>query len=243
MKEGKIFFCSRHDDEQWPLFALSEHLRRHGPDEQLFIDHRSIAGGDSWHQDIKAAIAGCDVFLALIGPSWATPLRGATPTNSPMERANLEFEIKTALARSPDLLIIPVLIGDAATPSAETLGALGKLIEHRAARLRPPNFYNDGDAAPAALEKRRAMARFELDTLVDVISAHRSALTAERRILDANQREKMADARRLQASKEAQHRAQRAAARGSGWAGRRHRPAARGGARDQPAPDRGGRGA
>ena len=47
-------------------------LVEHFPAEQVFKDVDSIEPGEDFVERITAAVASCDVLLALIGPQWLT---------------------------------------------------------------------------------------------------------------------------------------------------------------------------
>src|SRR5829696_9011375 len=69
---GRIFISYRRQETAWPAGRLYDVLVEHFPVEQVFKDVYNIDPGDEFPERIAAAVASCDVLLALIGPQWLT---------------------------------------------------------------------------------------------------------------------------------------------------------------------------
>jgi hypothetical protein len=107
---GSIFISYRRMDTGPVARSLADDLRRAFP-RRVFYDHTSLRPGDLFYDRLDRELAACEVVLALIGPRWLSSMeerrrRGAEDL--------LRHEIVTALHR--DVLLIPVLVGDASVP-------------------------------------------------------------------------------------------------------------------------------
>src|SRR5262249_2419912 len=97
------------------------------PRKQVFLDSTIEPGEDYLHR-LSAELKSCAALLALIGPQWLTM---TTPTGERRIDADgdlVRYEISVALSR--DILLIPVLVDNAAMPTAgelpEEIRALAK---------------------------------------------------------------------------------------------------------------------
>ena len=73
---GKIFVSYRRDDSQHITDRIFDHLVRRFGRKNLFKDVDSIPVGVDFRFHIDQAIAGSDIVLAVIGPTWAS-VKGA----------------------------------------------------------------------------------------------------------------------------------------------------------------------
>jgi TIR domain len=107
----RVFICHRKEDHP-TAFALWTLCQTHyalGGDE-VFFDSESIAPGDEFPEMITNAVKQCDIFFALIGPSWEEQIR----TRAIDKVDFVRNEIAQALAEQK--LVVPVLIGGAGLP-------------------------------------------------------------------------------------------------------------------------------
>ena len=133
---GRIFISYRRQETAWPAGRLDDVLVEHFPAEQVFKDVDSIEPGEDFVERITAAVASCDVLLALIGPQWLTITdeNGRRRLDDPKDWVRLEIE--TALTRK--IRVIPILVDDARMPHATQLPAtLAALVRRNAVEINP----------------------------------------------------------------------------------------------------------
>jgi hypothetical protein len=112
-----IFIGYRRDDGGH-AHALHEKLLDWYDEDQVFLDHESIAPGEKFTDRLESAIADCSVFLAVIGPHWLS--------DKNRERLQDENDITRGEIRSAfkhGKVIIPVLSGGATFPAKSALPA------------------------------------------------------------------------------------------------------------------------
>jgi formylglycine-generating enzyme required for sulfatase activity len=188
---GKIFINYRRGDEAGFTQALYLRLESEFASDDLFMDVEGhIKPGDDFVEVLNAQVAASDVILAVIGPRWAELLtaRQGEPDDF------LTIALKAALDQRKR--VIPVLVGGASMPRADSLPeAIRPLARRNAVGLRPERFKADCQGLVAALKESLAAAEQE-----------RAARTeAERRA---------AEAARLEAEEQAAARAKAAEERG-----------------------------
>jgi formylglycine-generating enzyme required for sulfatase activity len=132
--------------------ALYQQLAGAFPSDDLFMDVEGhIKPGDDFVAVLTAQVAACDVLLALIGPRWAELLaaRAGDPDDF------VVVEIRAALDHGKR--VIPVLVGNAAMPRAETLPEpIRALARLQAVSLRPERFAADCQGLVTALDEHFA---------------------------------------------------------------------------------------
>ena len=116
---GGIFISYRREETGWPAGRLYDLLVEHFPAEQVFKDVDNIDPGDDFVERITAAVASCDVLLALIGPQWLriTDENGQRRLDNPKDWVRLEIE--TALTRK--IRVIPILVDESRMPRVNEL--------------------------------------------------------------------------------------------------------------------------
>jgi WD40 repeat protein len=136
---GRIFISYRREETAYPAGWLYERLVEHFGQGQVFKDVDSIELGDDFVEVITAAVAGCDVLLALIGDRWLTITGkdGRRRLEDPGDFVRLEIE--AALTRN--IRVIPVLVDGAEMPRSTDLPpSLAKLVRRQALELSPGRF-------------------------------------------------------------------------------------------------------
>lgn len=111
MKE--IFVSYRHDEEAWAgrlHDALEERF-------DVFLD-TGIAPGDQFSPEIDEAVRSCRIFIAVIGAQW---LEKRNLKRLKQARDWVRREILLALGRSPEVRIVPVLVGEVEKPRTKLL--------------------------------------------------------------------------------------------------------------------------
>lgn|GEM_PF-2071480 len=120
--------------------AICERIYNHLQQESalmggIYLDVDIMLAGADFPDVIARALAGSHVVLILIGPTWLTAAtsNGLRRLDDPADYVRLEI----ATALSSDKIIIPVLIEDAAMPTAHDLPAdIAGLAAYAPARVR-----------------------------------------------------------------------------------------------------------
>ena len=136
---GRIFISYRRQETAWPAGRLYDVLVKHLPAEEVFKDVDNIEPGEDFVERITAAVASCDVLLALIGPQWLTMTdeNGDRRLDNPEDYVRLEIE--AALKRK--IRVIPILVDEARMPRAKELPpALAPLVRRNAVEINPLTF-------------------------------------------------------------------------------------------------------
>ena len=115
----RIFVSYRRGDSRGDAGRLTDKLKSHFGEKQIFRDVEAIEAGVDFVQALNQAVSRCAVLLAVIGPSWVkiADERGQRRLDDPNDFVRLE--IAAALQR--DIRVIPVLVGGAAMPKGEDL--------------------------------------------------------------------------------------------------------------------------
>ncbi len=109
-----IFVCYRRKDTAGHAGRLVRDLAHQFPASKIFHDMDSLGPGDRFHRKIDEALNSSEVFLAVVGPHWRSSIeRLGNPDDF------VRVEIETALDR--DILVIPVLVGNAEVPTRDEL--------------------------------------------------------------------------------------------------------------------------
>jgi hypothetical protein len=113
--------------------------------DNVFLDVQALKAGMLWSEEIRENAANCDVFLPVIGPDWLKEQddeSGVRRLDQPEDWVRLEIEI--ALARDPQPLVIPVLVGGAKMPKSAHLPAtISKLPDFQFQVIDPSDFERD----------------------------------------------------------------------------------------------------
>jgi hypothetical protein len=181
----------RRGDDAGFTQALYLRLESEFASGDLFMDVEGhIKPGDDFAEVLNAQVAASGVVLAVIGPRWAELL--AARQTGPDDF--LVIELRAALDQRKR--VIPVLVGGASMPRAESLpDAIRPLARRNAVGLRPERFKADCQGLVAALKEGVAAAEQE-----------RAAQTEAER--------KAAEAARLETEGQAANRARAAEERG-----------------------------
>jgi hypothetical protein len=149
---SKIFISYRREDARGDAGRLTDKLKAHFGDKQIFRDVEALEPGVDFVDALNRAVSSCAVLLAVIGPNWikVSSADGARRLDDPNDFIRLE--IGAALSR--DVRVIPVLVGDAPMPTVEQLpGDLVGLSRRQAHELSDSRWDYDVDHLIATLEK------------------------------------------------------------------------------------------
>lgn len=118
-----IFLSYRRKDAGGHAGRLYDRLSHWFDADALFYDRESIDAGQEFPQRLAAGIQGAAVVLVLLGPDWLEEI------NRRAEEPGVDFvrrEVELALTRrrqDETLLVMPVLLGEAAMPDPRQLHA------------------------------------------------------------------------------------------------------------------------
>jgi hypothetical protein len=137
----KIFVNFRTSDVPLAAILIDESMVARFGAENVFRDRRSIPIGVEFTGVLWDRLAECDVILVVIGPRWLTVERdGVRRLDEPDDY--VRREIATALANR--IVVVPVLVGDAAMPRSDDLPeAIRPLANHQYIRLRELEAHRD----------------------------------------------------------------------------------------------------
>ena len=145
MDMTSVFVSYRREDSRHQAGRLYDRLVAHFGSEQVFKDVDSIPLGWDFREILTERVAGCDVFLAVIGDEWLSisGKRGTRRLDDPGDFVRIEIE--AALSRK--IPVIPVLVGNSSVPPAEELPeSLRGLSFRNGLPVRPdPDFHKDMD--------------------------------------------------------------------------------------------------
>jgi hypothetical protein len=142
--DSQIFISYRRDDSIAHVNGLFLLLREHFGKHRIFKDTDNIPPGKDFRKVIEAQLKSCSVLLAVIGKNWLTlqkPKTNQRRIDDPNDY--LRIEVSKAL-QDEAVLVIPLLVGQAAMPSAEDLPSdLAQLSYLNAFELRDSRWESD----------------------------------------------------------------------------------------------------
>ena len=133
---SSIFISYRRSDTAGHAGRLFDRLLDWFPKDELFFDVNSVETGDDFPEVIDQAIREAKVILVVIGPEWLDVL------NRRVAKPGVDFvrrEVAIAVQRrvAGDVVLLPLLVGDAKMPKkkrlhAELIDEIGKLLDYQA---------------------------------------------------------------------------------------------------------------
>lgn len=150
-----VFISYRRDDSHYIADRIYDWLIRKRGRRNIFKDVDAIPPGQDFRQVIHAAVGRCDALLVVIGPGWLTAAKAPGMRRLDDPNDFVRMEIEAAIKR--DIPIIPLLVNNATTPTAEDLPpSLQTLAWRHGLLVRPdPDFHNDMGRLIAALSNSR----------------------------------------------------------------------------------------
>src|SRR5262249_25641193 len=136
----------------------------------VFLDVDVMPPGVDFRSYLNDEVAKCDVFLALVGPSWLTESTdGRRRLDDPDDFVRIEIE--AALKRQ--IPLVPVLVQTATMPRALELPVEMQPLAFRNAVLVDAgrNFSSDVDRLVADVKRLLISGRLSVDDANDLISA------------------------------------------------------------------------
>jgi hypothetical protein len=115
----RVFLSYRRDDTPGYAGRVYDSLVERFSEENVFMDIDTIRPGAEFAKVIASALDDCNVFLALIGPTWleSSDVAGRRRLDDPSDFVRLEIE--AALRRT--ILVIPVMVREAEMPPRDRL--------------------------------------------------------------------------------------------------------------------------
>jgi TIR domain len=114
-----IFISYRRDDSEGEAGRLYDDLVRTYGDSSVFMDVAGIDPGSDFRKAIDDNVATCGVFLAVIGPHWATMANDAGKRR--LDDANDFVRLEVASALAKNIAVIPVLVHEARMPGPDQM--------------------------------------------------------------------------------------------------------------------------
>ncbi len=147
-----VFVSYRREDSAGHAGRICEHLSAIFGPENVFMDVEDIAPGQDFAEAIESTISACKAVVVIIGPRWISSL----DTRSGGEDF-VRHEVSVALRRN--VTVIPVLVGGANMPPANSLPEkLKPLARRQALEIRDSRFDDDAKLLVAALRKVRGLS-------------------------------------------------------------------------------------
>jgi WD40 repeat protein len=142
---GKIFINYRRDDSIGTAGRLHDRLAQSFGRKNLFMDVDHIPAGVDFVSHLNTQVAGCDVFLVIIGSRWLDAKDDSGRRRLEIPDDFVAVEIAAALAR--DIRVIPVIVDGAHIPRAEELPEpLRPLVRRNAVEVRNAQFGRDAES-------------------------------------------------------------------------------------------------
>jgi TIR domain len=136
----RAFISYRRADTGGVAQRLADELRRRLPRFEVFLDLHTKPGED-FVDVLEHELSTCDVLIALIGPQWLSITTDDGQRRLDLEGDFVRLEIARALER---ILVIPVLVEEAAIPAATSLPEpLKELPRRQGLRLRQETWHAD----------------------------------------------------------------------------------------------------
>ena len=138
----RVFISYRRDDTRATAGRIYDHLADAFGGSNVFIDVEAVPPGVDFRQYLTDLIRSCDVVLVIIGPRWSTlsDEGGRRRLADPGDFVRLEIEA----AMAAGVLVIPVLVDDAAMPNPSDLpSSLRDLVYRNAATVQYAGFRRD----------------------------------------------------------------------------------------------------
>ncbi|MDA8563902.1 TIR domain-containing protein [Mariniblastus sp.] len=139
---NEIFVSYRRSDSQAETGRIYDYVAKRFGEKNVFKDVDAIRSGDNFRELINSAVDGCKCLLVIIGPDWNDKDQAGEPRLN-ADHDWVRTEIRIALDRN--ISVIPVLVGNAAMPTPDSLpDDIRELADRQAISVRPdPDFKPD----------------------------------------------------------------------------------------------------
>lgn len=154
----RIFINYRREDTEAAANWLHEKLSQQFGEENVFIDTDDIPAGIDFVEYLRGQIDSCDVFLAMIGRTWATGTEAGGRNRLINEQDFVRREIRAALARG--IPVIPVLVDGTPMPGEMQLPAdIMPLRRRQSVELRLREFQQDVERLVVKIREAHRVGR------------------------------------------------------------------------------------
>ncbi|MBI5964080.1 MAG: SUMF1/EgtB/PvdO family nonheme iron enzyme [Chloroflexi bacterium] len=144
---NKIYISYRRADSTYLIGQIRERLIAAFGKQSVFDDLDEVPAGMDFRSVVKNELNSCNVMLVLIGPQWAgiADAHGNKRLFDPNDFTRIEVETGLKRLLENSMMVIPILVMNAAMPSADELPeSLSRLVFQNARTLRNyPDFEND----------------------------------------------------------------------------------------------------
>ena len=138
-QRNSIFISYRRDDEPNAARAIANRLAREFGTSRVFFDVDSVTPGTYFEEELRRKLDSTRVLVVVIGPRWEHMMI----ERSHDKRDYVREEITSAL-KDNEVMIIPVLIRNAALPDPDKLpGAIRQIPLIQAEEIRHTKFESD----------------------------------------------------------------------------------------------------
>lgn len=156
-----VFISYRRDDAGPDAIAVSSAIRSLLGDEAVFMDTKSLSGGDRWPEVLRQAVLDADTVIVVIGPDWIRVSDQWGRRRIDQDDDWVRQELITALATSQKR-VIPVLVRGARLPPSDALPSpIHTLLDRQVIEIRRDYWNHDIQLLLAQLHA--ATASFEVD--------------------------------------------------------------------------------
>jgi TIR domain-containing protein/FHA domain-containing protein len=133
---AKIFICYRRQDAAGHAGRLRDRLAGAFGDSQVFLDIDQIEIGEDFVERTTSVVDSCRVFLVVIGPRWLDrDAHGRRRIDNPDDYVRIE--IRSALHKTSQIVVLPVLVQGAQMPREEDLPDDLQALSRRNALVAP----------------------------------------------------------------------------------------------------------
>ena len=143
----KIFISYRRADSTYLIGRIKDRLSAVFGEESVFRDLDDIPAGVDFRTVLEKETNDCSVMLVIIGPQWAgiTDVKGNKRLFDPADYTRIEVETGLKRLGEGKTTVVPVLVMNAAMPSAQDLPeGLSQLTYQNAINVRnDPDFNHD----------------------------------------------------------------------------------------------------
>lgn len=150
-----VFISYRIDDAKLQAHRLFDRLQAEFGREAVFLDRKSIDGGDTWTEKIRHGVEQARAVLVLVGPKWLTLQDAFGNRRLSLDDDWVRQEVATALRGRPQKLVLQVLVDAQPVPeqAVKNVPGIEGFWEIERTQLRSDDWDTDILAILSLLEK------------------------------------------------------------------------------------------